>query len=103
MYVYSMADNISGEDFVSEHHDAADVKLRHELQVEDKKIEYQLATCCCHQTTDKRLLRFIIQLAVSSGILCFCFVKLSSEVDCAEANVLYSLISGISGFWLTKV
>ena len=80
-----------------------DFKLKHELEIEDKKIENELATCCCHQTTDKRLLRFIIQLAVSTGILCFCFIKLSSDVSCSEANVLYSLISGISGFWLTKV
>ncbi len=82
---------------------STDFKLRHDIEIEDKKIEYELNTCCCHQTTDKRLLRFIIQLTVSGGILCFCFIKLSGDVECAEANVLYSLISGISGFWLTKV
>jgi hypothetical protein len=82
----------------------ADFKLRHDLEIEDKKMDYELSTCCCHQTTDKRLLRFGIQLAVTVGILGFCFAKLfSPHVQCPEANVLYSLISGISGFWLTKL
>lgn len=83
--------------------DFESVKIRHELEIEDKKIENELNTCCCHQTTDKRLLRFIIQFSISAGVLVFCFAKLSSSIECPEQNVLYSLISGVVGFWLTKV
>ena len=88
-----------GQDFETK---VMERKLDHDMKIEDEKIENLYDTCCARQT-DKRLLRFIIQLCVTCGILVFCFVKLSQEVECAESNVLYSLISGISGFWLTKV
>ena len=83
-------------------------KLQHMIDIDDEKlrikkdmIENELENkinSCCSGTSDKRLLVFISQMAITILILLFCFVQIARGSDNQE--FYFSLVSLILGLYL---
>ena len=55
---------------------------------------------CCFQI-DKRLLEFIVQVFIATGLLCFCGAKLSTATTCEETSSYWNLLGVLIG-WVFK-
>ena len=55
---------------------------------------------CCFEV-DKRLLEFLVQVIIATGLLCFCGVKLSTTTTCEEASSYWNLLGVLIG-WVFK-
>jgi hypothetical protein len=71
-------------------------------KIEGKKIEQEniYKTACCDM--DKRMIHLVMQVGISGSILGFCFYKLSTDMECPDKTVFISIITSISGFWLSS-
>ena len=55
---------------------------------------------CCAGTSDKRLLKFIIQSTISLSIMSFSMYMLSSGVECSEQSIYVGILTSIFSIWL---
>ena len=69
--------------------------LQHKIEVEDKKYENELKTCC--GDIDRRCLVYGIQMSLLFLIMGFCIFKLLHSSDCNESQTYLGLLTMIIG------
>jgi hypothetical protein len=65
-----------------------------------EKDDENLYKSCCAGTSDKRLLKFIIQSTISLSIMGFSMYMLSSGVECSEQSIYVGILTSIFSIWL---
>ena len=65
-----------------------------------EKDDENLYQSCCAGTSDKRLLKFIIQSTISLSIMGFSMYMLASGVECSEQSIYVGILTSIFSIWL---
>lgn len=59
---------------------------------------------CCSGTSDRRFGVFLVQVAMTLGILVLCLLQIANtELDCESTQLYVSLLSLITGVWLKEL
>ena len=80
------------------------LKVRHEIDLEDKQVEYEHEWKSCCITVDKNMMVYFGQLSFSFAILSFCVVMLiRADGSCDKSSPYIGLLSFMLGKLLSSV
>lgn len=74
--------------------------IERRLEIEDKKYDDNWRTCCCVNTTDKRIITFFTQIFIIIGVMIFAIYQLATNDTCETQQSYLSLLTLMLGIAL---